>query len=140
LFPGHARRRFGVRIQPLANFVFAALFTYLGAALFEPLVASSSEWVSAFVGMSVLIPFGLLGGSFLPNALEEASEKLAPRVLSLLWAIHVAGAALGVYMALLVSLESGLDVVFLAGLFCFAWVAIFSGLILPWNVRKTTAV
>lgn len=138
LFAGHPRRRQGVRIQPLANFVFAVMFTYLGAALFEPLTAAGSEWISAFVGMSVLIPFGLLGGAFLPNALEEASEKLAHRVLSLLWAIYAAGTALGIYLALLVSLDNGLDVVFLAGLFCFAWVAIFSGLVRPWSVRKTT--
>lgn len=139
LLAGHPRRRHGVRIQPLANFVFAVMFTYIGAALFEPLTASGSEWISAFVGMSVLIPFGLLGGAFLPNALEEASEKLAPRVLSLLWAIYAAGTALGIYLALLVSLDNGLDVVFLAGLFCFAWVAIFSGLVRPWSVRKSTA-
>lgn len=136
LFAGHPRRRYGVRIQPLANFVFAVMFTYLGAALFEPLVATGSEWLSAFVGMSVLIPFGLLGGAFFPNALEEASEKLAPRVLSLLWALYVAGTALGGYLASVVAYENGLDVVFLAGLFCFAWVAIFSGLVRPWNVRK----
>jgi hypothetical protein len=136
LFAGHPRRRYGVRIQPLANFVFAVMFTYLGAALFEPLVATGAEWLSAFVGMSVLIPFGLLGGAFLPNALEEASEKLAPRVLSLLWALYVAGTALGGYWASVVAYENGLDVVFLAGLFCFAWVAIFSGLVRPWNVRK----
>lgn len=139
LFAGHPRRRHGVRIQPLANFVIALMFTYLGAALFEPLTASGSEWISAFVGMSVLIPFGLLGGAFLPNALEEASEKLAHRVLSLLWAIYAAGTALGIYIALLVSLGNGLDVVFLSGLFCFAWVAIFSGLVRPWNVRKSNA-
>ncbi len=136
LFAGHPRRRYGVRIQPLANFVFAVMFTYLGAALFEPLVASGAEWLSAVVGMSVLVPFGLLGGAFLPNALEEASEKLAPRVLSLLWALYVAGTALGGYAASVVAYENGLDVVFLAGLFCFAWVAIFSGLVRPWNVRK----
>lgn len=136
MFAGHPRRRFGVRIQPLANFVFAVIFTYLGSALFEPLVASGSEWLSAFVGMSVLIPFGLLGGAFLPNALEEASEKLAPRVLSLLWALYVAGISLGIYGAVSIGLENGLDGVFLAGLFCFAWVAIFSGLVRPWNVRK----
>lgn len=139
LLAGHPRRRYGVRIQPLANFVFATLFTYLGAALFEPLTASGSEWVSAFVGVSVLVPFGLLGGAFLPNALEEASEKLAPRVLSLLWAIYAAGTALGVYVALLVSLKNGLDVVFVTGLFCFAWVAIISGLVRPWAVRKTNS-
>lgn len=140
LLAGHPRRRYGVRIQPLANFVFAAIFTYLGAALIEPLVATGSEWISAFVGMSVLIPFGLLGGSFMPNALEEASEKLAPKVLSLLWALYAAGTAVGIYLATLVGVENGLDVVFLAGLFCFAWVAIFSGLVRPWNVRKTPAV
>lgn len=139
LLAGHPGRRYGVRIQPLANFVFAVMFTYLGAALFEPLVANGSEWMSIFVGMSVLIPFGLLGGSFLPNALEEASEKLAPRVLSLLWALYIAGTALGIFAATAIGLENGLDVVFLSGLFCFAWVAIFSGLLRPWNVRKTTA-
>lgn len=138
LMAGHPRRRYGVRIQPLVNFVFAVLLTYLGAALFEPLVANGSEWISAFVGMSVLIPFGLLGGSFFPNALEEASEKLAPKVLSLLWALYIAGTALGVFSAIVIGFENGLDVVFLSGLFCFAWVAIFSGLVRPWNVRKTT--
>ncbi len=139
LLPGHPRRRYGVRIQPLANFVFAVMFTYLGAALFEPLVATGSEWLSAFVGMSVLIPFGLFGGSFLPNALEESSAKLAPRVLFLLWSLFMAGTALGIYAGVAVGVESGLDVVFLAGLFCFAWVAIFSGLVRPWNVRKASA-
>ena len=137
LLAGHPRRRYGVRIQPLVNFVFAVLLTYLGAALFEPLVSTGSEWVSAFVGMSVLIPFGLLGGAFFPNAMEEASEKLAPKVLSLLWALYIAGTAAGIYGALVVGFENGLDVVFLSGLFCFAWVAIFSGLVRPWNVRKT---
>lgn len=139
MFAGRPGRRSGVRIQTLANFVFAVIFTYLGAALFEPLVASGSEWLSAFVGMSVLIPFGLLGGAFLPNALEEAGEKLAPRVMSLLWALYVSGLALGIYGAVAIGLESGLDGVFLAGLFCFAWVAIFSGLVRPWNVRKSGA-
>lgn len=137
LVAGHPRRRFGVRIQPLVTFVFGVLLTYLGTTLFEPLVATGSEWISAFVGMSLLIPFGLLGGAFLPNALEEASEKLAPRVLSLLWALYIAGTSLGIFGAMALGFESGLDVVFLAGLFCFAWIAIFSGLVRPWNVRKS---
>lgn len=135
-FAGQPGRRAGVRIQPLANFVFAVMFTYLGAVLFEPLVRSGAVWLSVFVGMSVLIPFGLLGGGFLPNALEEAVDKLPPRVQTLLWATYAAGTALGIYVATIAAFESGLDVVYIAGLFSFAWVAIFSGLIRPWNVRK----
>lgn len=137
VFAGHLRRRFGVRIQPLANFVFAALFTYLASALFEPLVASSPVVIATFIGMSVLMPFGILGGAFFPNALEEASEKLPPRAITLLWAMYALGTGIGVYAGTYVSIVYGLDVAFLAGLFCFAWVAIASGLIRPWTVRQT---
>ena len=140
VFAGNTKRRSGVRFQPLASFVLGAMFVYLGDGIVQPLTASASEWISAFVGMSILIPFGLLGGSFLPNAFEEASEKLAPRALSLLWAIYAAGTALGIIIATSTGLENGLDVVFLAGLFCFVWIAIFSGLVRPWNVRKTLPV
>lgn len=137
IFASHPKRRFGVRIQPLANFVFAVLFTYLASALFEPLVASSPVIVAIFIGMSVLMPFGILGGSFFPNALEEASEKLPPRAIPLLWAMYALGTGIGIYAGAYVGIAYGLDVAFLAGLFCFAWVAIASGLIRPWNVRKT---
>lgn len=137
IFASHPKRRFGVRIQPLANFVFAVLFTYLASALFEPLVASSPVVIATFIGMSVLMPFGILGGSFFPNALEEASEKLPPRAITLLWAMYALGTGIGIYAGTYVSIAYGLDVAFLAGLFCFAWVAIASGLIRPWTVRKT---
>lgn len=136
VFGGRSRRRYGVRIQPLAFFVFAALFTYIVDQAFAALTSASSEWLAAFIGCSILIPFGLMGGSFFPNALEEASEKLAPRVLSLLWSLYAAGTALGIILASWVGVENGLDAVFVAGLFSFAWVAIFSGLVRPWNVRK----
>lgn len=137
IFASHPKRRFGVRIQPLANFVFAVLFTYLASAIFEPLVASSPVIIGTFIGMSVLMPFGILGGSFFPNALEEASEKLPPRAITLLWAMYALGTGIGIYAGSYVSIAHGLDVAFLAGLFCFAWVAIASGLIRPWTVRKT---
>lgn len=137
VFAGHPKRRYGVRIQPLANFVFAVLFTYLASALFEPLVASSPVVIATFIGMSVLMPFGILGGSFFPNALEEASEKLPPRAITLLWAMYALGTGIGIYAGTYVSVAYGLDVAFLSGLFCFAWVAIASGLIRPWTVRKT---
>lgn len=136
---GHPKRRYGVRIQPLANFVFAALFSYLAGALMEPFVASGSEWVSVFVGMSMLAPFGLLGGGFLPNALDEAAEKLNPRVLMLLWSLYAIGSCLGIYAATRLGISSGLSVVFLAGLIAFAWVAIVGGLVRPWSVRKTSS-
>lgn len=137
IFASHPKRRYGVRIQPLANFVFAVLFTYLASALFEPLVASSPVIIATFIGMSVLLPFGILGGSFFPNALEEASEKLPPRAITLLWAMYALGTGIGIFAGSYVSIAHGLDVAFLAGLFCFAWVAIASGLIRPWTVRKT---
>lgn len=137
VFASHPKRRYGVRIQPLANFVFAVLFTYLALALFEPLMISSPVWLACFIGMSVLIPFGILGGSFFPNALEEASEKLPPRAVSLLWALFALGSGVGICGGAYVALTYGLDLAYLAGLFCFAWVAISSGLIRPWNVRKT---
>lgn len=140
VFASHPKRRYGVRIQPLANFVFAVLFTYLALALFEPLMNSSPVWVACFIGMSVLIPFGVLGGSFFPNALEEASEKLPPRAVSLLWALFAIGSGIGICGGAYVSLSYGLDLAYLAGLFCFAWVAISSGLIRPWNVRKPAKV
>lgn len=133
---GHPKRRYGVRIQPLANFVFAVLFAYLGGSLLESFVASASDWIAAAVGMSVLIPFGLSGGSFVPNAIEEAGEKLHPRVLMLLWALHAVGMSLGAFAALSIALTSGLAVVFLGGLISFAWVAIVGGLIRPWGSRK----
>ncbi len=138
VFASHPKRRYGVRIQPLANFVFAVLFTYLASALFEPLVASSPVIIATFIGMSVLMPFGILGGSFFPNALEEASEKLPPRAITLLWAMYSLGTGIGIFAGTYVSIAYGLDVAFLSGLFCFAWVAIASGLIRPWSVRKTT--
>ena len=140
VFASHPKRRYGVRIQPLANFVFAVLFTYLALALFEPLMNSSPVWVACFIGMSVLIPFGVLGGSFFPNALEEASEKLPPRAVSLLWALFAIGSGIGICGGAYVSLSYGLDLAYLSGLFCFAWVAISSGLIRPWNVRKPAKV
>jgi hypothetical protein len=86
--------------------------------------------------MSVLIPFGLFGGSFLPNALEEASEKLPPRAIFLLLALFAIGSGIGIAIATKLGIENGLDVVFLSGLFCFAWVAIVSGLVRPWVNRK----
>lgn len=140
VFASHPKRRYGVRIQPLANFVFAVLFTYLALALFEPLMNSSPVWVACFIGMSVLVPFGVLGGSFFPNALEEASEKLPPRAVSLLWALFAIGSGIGICGGAYVSLSYGLDLAYLAGLFCFAWVAISSGLIRPWSVRKPAKV
>lgn len=140
VFASHPKRRYGVRIQPLANFVFAVLFTYLALALFEPLMNSSPVWLACFIGMSVLLPFGVLGGSFFPNALEEASEKLPPRAVSLLWALFAIGSGIGICGGAYVSLSYGLDLAYLAGLFCFAWVAISSGLIRPWSVRKPAKV
>jgi hypothetical protein len=136
VFASHPKRRYGVRIQPLANFVFAVLFTYLALALFEPMMNSSPLWLASFIGMSVLIPFGILGGGFFPNALEEASERLPPRAVSLLWALFSLGSGVGICGGAYVALNHGLDLTYLAGLFCFAWVAISSGLIRPWSLRK----
>lgn len=135
-FAGAPGRRSGVRFQPLANFILAVMFTYLGALLFEPLARSGYTWLSALIGMTVIAPFGLFGGAFVPNALEEAQEKLAARALVLVWALYAVGTATGLYAGFVLGLKNGLDAVFLAGLFSFLWVAIFSGLLRPWNVRK----
>lgn len=136
LFAGHPKRRFGVRIQPLANFVFAALFAYLAGAVAEPLVASGGEIFSILIGASVLIPYGLLGGPFFPNAMEEAAEKLHPKSMYLLWASFAAGASLGLYVGTSLSVSAGFSAVFLAGVFVFAWVAIIGGLVRPFSLRK----
>lgn len=136
LFAGHPKRRFGVRIQPLANFVFAALFAYLAGAVAEPLVASGGEIFSILIGASVLIPYGLLGGPFFPNAMEEAAEKLHPKSMYLLWASFAAGASLGLYVGTSLSASAGFSAVFLAGVFVFAWVAIIGGLVRPFSLRK----
>lgn len=136
LFAGHPKRRFGVRIQPLANFVFAALFAYLAGAVAEPLVATAGEIFSILIGASVLIPYGLLGGPFFPNAMEEAAEKLHPKSMYLLWASFAAGASLGLYVGTSLSISAGFSAVFLAGVFVFAWVAIIGGLVRPFSLRK----
>lgn len=136
LFAGHPKRRFGVRIQPLANFVFAALFAYLAGAVVEPLVASGGEIFSILIGASILLPYGLLGGPFFPNAMEEAAEKLHPKSMYLLWASFAAGASLGLYVGTSLSASAGFSAVFLAGVFVFAWVAIIGGLVRPFSLRK----
>lgn len=136
LFAGHPQRRYGVRIQPLANFVFAAVFAFLAGAVVHPLVASGGEIFSFIIGTSMLIPYGLLGGAFFPNAMEEAAGKLQPKSMYLLWASFAAGTCLGLYIGTSLSASAGLSAVFLAGVFVFAWVAIIGGLVRPFSIRK----